>query len=111
MTKCMANRGTCKQDAIAKAIWEDCGCDGEQASWYCAEHRDGVARKTRDGARAGCLGCGRYTKLKRMEPWTPYQDARRQFLQTNLLADKDKMVAAVTLADPAEWDIWASVMA
>jgi hypothetical protein len=49
-------------------------------------------------------------KIARTESAEPYQDARQAWLDHGWLADKDKMVDAVTLTVPADWDVYGNIM-
>jgi hypothetical protein len=91
----------CDAPADCVVLWTACDCPGEPNLYlYCNDCRTTAAR---------CRGCG--AELRMQQLWRSLYDAYREtWISIGGIANKDAMVAAVTLKEPAAWDTWGSIM-
>lgn len=101
----------CDQEATHQVYWVmkyggvplACGYGFER---LCASHAERASRDVDIMCTCGSHGV-RAVAVSEL----PYVKARRTYLETGLIADKDVMVDAVTLREPAGWDTFGSILA
>jgi hypothetical protein len=89
--------------------WKSCRMP---VNWYCEEHAQRIRDRRDKAFTCSCYpGRDHATRVVRITEIPSYDRARQAWLDTGFLADKDKMLATITLTEPASWDTYGSIMA
>jgi hypothetical protein len=103
-----------------ETVWEvtfSTECQYHRVEKMCNRHGKRIDRNRADIYTCTCsrprdLYFSSIRPLPRPEPEVqPYHEARKAWLEHGWLADKDKMVDAVTLTVPSDWDVYGNIMA
>ena len=110
--RCGRYGGHCTEPVVAVLHFGLCSrCGRADDVPYCAGHRDRILKSPRTAWACQHPSCSGTQSYERMIITGRYEMARRDWMEHGGLADKDAMVAAVTLDEPAGWDTWRSLMA
>lgn len=89
-------------------------CRKHATEHFCDRHGKRISQRRNETFTCWCDQRLYFYDIRENKPpapvITPYDTARQAWLDHGYLADKDKMVDAVTLWVPDEWDVYGSIM-